>query len=174
LLFLCVFNSLVRGQNVEHIDKPVNINFIDSIVGAKSSPGQGGSAFEKDGNSFDVLVYSNWQETQISVLVLIERTKDKREIMKDFFVLDYNNLRCQFPDAVLATGIDEQYKERNGKMELDNLVVSIYDYRETDVYGNNPEYYTRILKAWTIDKTRLKFIEIPTKGLTHYNVGFDA
>ncbi len=57
---------------------------------------------------------------------------------------------------------------------MDNLLITIYDYGEKDAHGENPEYYTRILKAWTIDKKRLKFTEIPTKGLTHYNEGYGA
>ena len=90
--------------------------------------------------------------------------------MRDFFILDFNTLRRKFPCAKLFAGMDNTYE--NGGLEKDNLIITIYDYSEKDSHGEEPEYYTRILKAWTIDKTKLKFIEIPTKGLTHYNDGY--
>lgn len=155
------------------IGKPVDNQAIDKVVGAESHPGIQYSAFEKDDCLFSVAIYSNWQKSRLAVCVLIRHTKDAK-IMTDFMVMDSDEFRRQYPDADLSTGLDEQYKEVDGKQVQDNLVVSIYDYNETEVGGGNPEYYTRILKAWTIDKERLKFIEVPTEGLTHYNVGYDA
>jgi hypothetical protein len=106
--------------------------------------------------------------------VLVEYTKNKVRIMKDILVLDFKVMRGLFPNADLATGWDGQYIEKNGIAELSNMILSVYDWSEQGDYEDSLEYFTRILKAWTIDKTRLKFIEIPTEGLTHYNEGWDA
>lgn len=158
-------NYLSQDNLMNYINKPIQKNLIDNLIGAESIAGQC-SGFVNDDKHYLVSIYSNWKESSKAVIVLSELQKNNSEvILLDYITIDYRQIKEEFNKTDIATGMNNS---------PNNVYIIIYDSSERDEFGRQPEYNNLTLKVWTIDIEKLKITQISPKNIKYHNDGYNV
>lgn len=154
--------AFTTGPTDKFIGQPVTDELLEQILGVKAEYGGAAVAYNEGNVGYCVTYYSDNPQ---KILITLQKSVDNN---REVTLLDYIEIDRATLNKNASIGMDWTYGDEQ------NLIILFYDHTELAADGDYPEWYTKIYKAWTIDKETKKLVEIAVQGLKHYNEGYGA